>query len=392
MSIPVILGDFLSPAVVVVAIWMIRIASADRMTRLVRQPIRGGLVAGSLLALLFASSVFSDRKELTAAWMAVFLICVIAPAILGQVSVDDVWPAVRRTFAVIGMFLGCLALSDYLLHLNPWTQFYVRPYEISRGFRAGTSLGHPLTTSLVASVAALVCIFPSGATRRWPYRFGAAGALIALMLTVSRGGILAVGTGVVVGLLPALLRGGAQGRRRGRGASLMPLVVAAVALAGLALSPLLKDRSASSVGTSSAIYRSAVVQNAMKIIAERPILGFGPGTSERIYGMAYGRYGSLENSAFQLMVSMGVPAFLLLSVGFGAVIVSALGVSRVGAAAGIASFLVSVAGFNLIDTGPAFFALISPLIVCAVMPCLNPARNQDLPPGLELQSEGARPG
>jgi O-antigen ligase len=364
-DVPVLVGRYITPAVLIIAIWMIRLALAQRMTLLLRIPIRGWLIAASLLVLLFTSAVSSVRIEIALTWTAVFIVCVIAPALLGQMSLDDVWPTVRLTLAGIGLFLGVLAAADFFIHFNPWTSWYV--HRFGDDPRATTSLGHPLNTAMVACVALAACVFPSSKTRQWPYWIGAVGALGALILSVSRTSVIAIGFSVSIGILSALPRTGNSvmrgRRRRGR---LIAVLMAATFFAALALSPLLSRRNASEEGRESASYRSEQIDTAMGYFREHPMLGFGPGTSDKVF--EYSSHYSLENSALQLMVSIGLPAFLFILVGFGMVVWVAMRRSRAGVAASIAAFLISATGFHVIDSNPAFLALIAPLIVCAVAP------------------------
>jgi O-antigen ligase len=366
-EVPRIIGANLLPASLIIAIWMVRLALVERMTLLLRAPIRGWLIAGPLLVLLFASAVFTVDIERTLTWTAVFVVCVVAPALLGQICLDDVWPAVRRTLAGIGLFLGVLAASDFFLHFNPWRLLYEVDRSWASAFRTSTSLGHPLTTALVAGVALAVCVFPTSETRQWPYWICAVGASVALILTVSRSNVFAVGLSAITGVLSARFRTG-KTATRGR---LIPLLLAATIFAAVALSPLLSQRNASAEGRSSATYRSQLFDAAMGLVGEHPLLGFGPGTSGVLY--EYSSYDSLENSALQLMVSTGIPAFLFFLVGLGMVVIVAMRRSRAGVAAGIVAFWISAVGFNVIDSKPGFMVLIAPIIVCAVAPGRAPS-------------------
>jgi hypothetical protein len=380
MDSPRLLGQYFTPTVLVIAIWMIRLALAQRMTLLLRMPIRGWLIIAPFFVLLLASALGSERIDLTLAWVAVVIVCVVAPALLGQISLDDVWPTVRWTFAGIGLFLGVLAAADFFIHFNPWTGLfrYVVRNETWSVFRTKTSLGHPLTTSTVASVALGVCLFPSGGIRRWPYWICAVGALVALILSVSRASVFAVGFAAIIGALsahPSTRQSVARGRVR-----LISVLIAAALSAAVAWSPLLRRRNEASEAISSAANRSNTLDNAMNLIAERPMLGFGPGTSPEVYSARY--HEPLESSAFQLLVSMGIPAFLFFSVGLGIIVTVAMRRSRAGVAAGIAAFYVSAIGFNIVDVSPAFLALTAPLIACAVMP--RPERPQQIESRPEL--------
>jgi O-antigen ligase/polysaccharide polymerase Wzy-like membrane protein len=374
MDVPALVGRYITPAVIIIAIWMIRLAVARRSAPLLGMPIRGWLITGPLLVLLFASTVFSERIDRTLAWTAVFIVCVIAPALLGQVSVDDLWPTVRWALAGIGLFLGVLAAADFFFHFNPWTSLYVRHYSWPV-FRSSTSLGHPLNTAMVASVALAACLFPSSKSRQWPYWICAVGALVALILSVSRVSVIAVGVSAIIGMLSARPRTG-QSVTRGRGwrGRLIAVSVAATFFAAVAFSPLLSNRNSSEEGRNSAIYRSRLLDRATTLIYERPMLGSGPGTSGEAY--ANSTHLALENSALQLMVSIGIPASLFVLVGFGVLVTVAMRRSRAGVAAGIVAFWISAVGSNAIDSDPSTLALIAPLIACAVVP--GPGRSEHI--------------
>ncbi len=331
-------------------------------------PTRGWLIVAPFFVLLFVSALGSQRIDLTLAWLAVLIVCVVAPALLGQISHDDVWPTVRWTFAGIGIFLGVLAAAEFLFHFNPWTVLirYDRSDQIWSVFRARASLGHPLTMSTVASTALAVSVFPSGDIRRWPYWVGTGGALVAVVLSVSRASIFAVASAAIIGMFSArAIAKKSPGHGKGR---LSALLLTAPVVAAIAFSPLLTRRSESSEGLGSAAYRSDILDKAMTLIAHRPIFGFGPGTSYVVFAEHFASFyhiGRLENSALQLVISIGIPASLLFFVGLCLIIAVALRRSRAGVAAGIAAFFVTIVAQRL-DANPSILALIAPLILCAV--------------------------
>ncbi|WP_418602686.1 O-antigen ligase family protein [Mycolicibacterium sp. SCSIO 43805] len=368
MDIPGIIGDFFTPAVIAAAVWMLRLAAAEKFSYLMRIPIRGWLIIVPFVALMLSSSITSERVDVTAVWVAVFIICVIAPAVLGQICLDNIWPIIRANLAAIGLFLGALAALDYLFHFNPWSSLYQVDLIGSSVFRTRTSVGHPLTTAMVASIALAACIFPSGRNRQWPYYVCGLAALLAVVLSVSRTSVIAVGASTLIGILatgrPRMHS--AHGLLSGPASKITVLIIAIGFISAVSLSPLMQQRNAATEGISSATYRSQVIDTAMPLIAQRPLLGFGPGTSTRVYE-SYAR-APLENSALQFAISTGLPASILLLAGLGIVVISALRRGRAGPAAGIVAFFISVAGFNILDASPAFLALMTPLIVCAVMP------------------------
>jgi hypothetical protein len=375
ISITAGVGRYLSLAVVAVGIWLLRIVLAEDRD-FFRFALRGWLVIAPVLLMLLVSTMCSEygRTSVMITWSAVFVICVVAPALVGQVATDDVWPKVQVTFACVGMFLGVLALSEYLLQFNPWRYFLSSDVASKTWsvFRARTSLGHPLTTSMVASVALAVCLFPGVSRSRWLFRAGAVGALVALVLSVSRGGVVAVAAAAVVGLLSSQPKdqGSEPGKIGSRRGWTFLLVAAVTAMA--VLSPLLSQRRVSGEGLVSVSMRSQIFSNSWLLVMERPVTGFGPGISSLIYEQRYGEF-SIENSALQLMVSIGIPAFLLVSVGLTIVVRTAMRRSRAGVAAGLVAFLVSVAGYNALDSNPALLAVLAPLVYCAVSPARFPA-------------------
>lgn len=372
MGFPRAFGQYVTPAVVVVAVWMLRTAFAHRMAGLLKVPIRGWIIAAPLMLLLLLSAADTEDTEATIAWTAAFIICVIAPALLGQICTDDIWPVVRFAFAGIAFFIGFLAVIDVIAHFNPWTNVIsvrLKTYQWSV-FRAKTSLGHPLNTSLVGSVALGVCLFAAVEVRRkWPYLLASAFASGAVILSVARTGVFAVALAVLVGLVSLIFSGNQPNVRQhvSRGGGIIAsLVLAGLLILAVVWSPLLKARNASSEAAGSTAVRSANLENVRGLVAERPILGFGPGSSSSVYADLYNR--PLENSFLQLVVSIGLPSFALVLAGFCSLIAVAGLRSRASISAGLVAFLVSASGYNVIDINPAIFALISPLIVCAVIP------------------------
>jgi hypothetical protein len=373
LPIPPIFGSFFTPAVVVTIIWFTRLAFAQRTTPLTQVHVRGWIILLPFLALLAASALVSSRPDVTAAWVSVFLICAVVPVVLGQICEDDIWPTVRRTLAAIGLFLGILAAIEFLFGFNPWSPFYRYELVTRSVFRVRTTLGHPLTTSSVATVALAACVFPGhNRTRQWAYWICAIGASVALILCVSRTGVMAVGFIALIGVLTTVVptandrsakSRGRSAKSRGRiGSALFILVF----FGAVGFSPLLSSRNASTDGIGSSYYRLENLRNTMALLAQHPIRGFGPGTSHFVYWDNF--RGPLENSALQLMLSLGIPALILLAMGVFALIAIALRRGRPGVAAGIAAFAVSLIGFNAVDNGPALLAVLAPLIVCAVKP------------------------
>lgn len=386
---PKVIGAFFTPAVIVVAVWLIRVAMAESATSL--RVVRGWSIVVPLAVLLAISTLVNMGGTQSSiiipmeggrsfAWIGVLLICGVAPAMLGQTSRDDVLSPIQSAFAGIGIFLGSVALLEFVFNFNPWFSLYEQYLQqtVWSVFRAMTSMGHPLATSTISSVALAVCLFPSGEARRLWYWFGAGGALIALVLSVSRSGMYAIGLAGLVGILAAR----SKSKRVLSKDKLGMLLIAAIPFGAVALSPLLTQRSASSEGVDSANYRLDMSAKALRLIAERPLLGYGPGTSNWVftetYMGAHGGVARLENSFLQGFVSTGIPAAVLLFAGVIFLVSLAVRRARPSVAAGITAFFVSIAGYNALEADTALLAIIAPLIFLAVMPTDEGAETSDL--------------
>ena len=401
-------GSFFTPAVIVTTIWLIRVYFAQRGTESGSVRVRGGVLIGSFLALLlvsmavsasavsqFGSVAISFDPRRVQAWMAVFLICMVAPAVLGQLSRDNIWPTVRLTFAGIGMFLGVLATLEFAAGFNPWSDIlagFARSATWSGAYRAKTSLGHPTASALVSSVALVVCLFSAGGQRRWPYWLGGVGALAALSFSASRSGVYAVAIAAMVGIVANRSKPtnhskikNTPARDRSR---VTVLVVVAAALALALYSPFLARYANSAEGSDSASYRFSLLGRAADLIFQHPFLGFGPGTANWVYAQNYigiGRVARLESSILQLFISLGIPASLLVLCGLLTVVAVAIKNSRAGVAAGIAAFLSVISGYNTLEANTAHLALAAPLIFCAVSPS-EPARIPSVDPWRDRHS------
>lgn len=388
-GVPKVAGAFFTPAVIVVAVWLVRVAIAERATTL--RVVRGWSIVVPLVVLLGISALVNMGGTQSSivipmeggrsfAWISVLLVCGVAPAMLGQTSRDDVWSPIQSTFAGIGVFLGSLALLEFVFNVNPWFSLYEQYIQqtVWSVFRAMTSMGHPLVTSTIASVALSVCLFPSGEVRRSWYWFGAGGALVALVLSVSRSGVYAIGLAGLVGILAARSKSKHVLSKDKVGL----LLLGAIPFGAVAFSPLLTQRSASSEGADSANYRFDMTEKALRLITERPWLGYGPGTSNWVYTETYMGLHSgvarLENSLLQGFVSTGIPAAVLMFAGVIFVVWLAVRRARPSVAAGITAFFVSIAGYNALEADTALLAIIAPLIFLAVMPTDEGAETSDL--------------
>ncbi len=180
----------------------------------------------------------------------------------------------------------------------------------------------------------VVLALPWFAERAWSVRGGArvawlgacALALVALVSTSSRGGVLALGTVGVVAALVVLVR---SRWPRARQLTLAGALLALGALAVLA-NPRLRDvvlrRGWSDEAQESNRQRAAMLQAGRILGAERPLLGWGPGTVPLAYpGVRARLEGGVDNvlelhdtplQVWATLGAVGVAAAALLAIGF----------------------------------------------------------------------------
>lgn len=383
MDLSRIIGRYYTPAVVIILVWVLRLifAPRDERARSRRTPV--GLLWLPIAALIAASVLTSASIATSINWLSVVAITVLIPYLLGKRRAEDIWPQTQVVLVLVACFLGMLSASDYLFSFNPWTALF--SYDVNERvwsiFRTRTSLGHPLITAAVASVCVMVALF--GKTGARPLRIaGLLGGGAALILAVSRTSVLAVAVGVSVGCL--ILIFGPQTSDRSRRALGFLLFLAGVAFVlVVSNSPLLTERNESTGGTASAQYRELSSRVAYSLIAEHWALGTGPGTSSVQFSNAYD--GPLENSALQLMLSLGVPLTITVLASLSALMIRLALRGEAVLVALLLTFSVSLIGFSAIDVNPAILALISPAVYRAGQSISTPRAGSSVSALQELQ-------
>lgn len=359
MDLPRLVGRYFSPAVIILAVWMIRTALGKRDA--LARPVRvGTLLWIPVLGALAVSVGLGLDPFLSVAWVLVALVCVILPYLYGRTRRDETWASTQKAYLWIGVFVGALAVLDFVAGFNPWSSLF--SYDVTEKvwsvFRTRTSLGHPLVTSTVATVCAMIALFGSD-KNRWLRIAALAGSGAAVILAVSRTGVLAIAIGLALGCLVLLF--GASPSKRTRRITAFFLMISALGFLGVVTnSPLLDQRNESSGGVKSTDYREQSTEVALGLIDDNWLLGLGPSNSAAEFSSIFD--GPLENSVFQLLLSLGVP---LAALGLAAIVVIVLRVSKrgdAGVAAGIVAFSVSLSGFSAIDVNPALLAFLAPLM------------------------------
>ncbi|NQX14723.1 O-antigen ligase [Rathayibacter sp. VKM Ac-2857] len=371
MDVPRLIGRYFSPAVIILAVWMIRTVLSTRDAP--AAPVRvGTLLWIPILGALAVSVALGLDPFLSVAWVIVALVCVILPYLYGRTRREETWASTQKAYLWIGVFVGALAVLDFVAGFNPWSSLF--SYDVTEKvwsvFRTRTSLGHPLVTSTVATVCAMIALFGSD-KNRWLRIAALAGSGAAVVLAVSRTGVLAIAIGLALGCLVLLF--GSSPSQRTRRITAFFLMVSALGFLGVVTnSPLLDQRNESSGGVKSSDYREQSTDVALDMIDDNWLIGLGPSNSAAEFSSIFD--GPLENSVFQLLLSLGVP---LAALGLTAIVVVVLRVSKRGdaaVAAGIVAFAVSLSGFSAIDVNPALLAFLAPLMFRAGQIIGDPGR------------------
>jgi O-antigen ligase len=227
-------------------------------------------------------------------------------------------------------------------------------------YRAEVSFGHPLFAGAFLSIPAVLGLADWLDTgRRRSVVLGLISAL-GVVMTVSRGSILAVGVASVFAVLAAFLMNRTGGVPRAIGV----VGIGLVAVAGLSGFSPLAERDSSVESELSAGVRQTAFDVALRAAHDSGWLGSGPWTS----GIA-GRLLQdvvIENSMLQLLISVGLPGLLLFLAVFGAAAVESLRRRDIGGAAIILAYLIAITSFNSIDAVRSMHAVLGLLLLLAL--------------------------
>lgn len=278
--------------------------------------------AGTLVALALFAALFREERWRRWGWSAVAL----AGAIEGIIGLRDWTQTVifqgDTTWRIFGTMFNPNVLAGYLLAAIP-----AALVALALAWR-DTREDRPRLGLIAAGFALLV--------------MGGA-----LLLTGSRAGLL----GALLGAAAMLVGGPLRINRRA-------LIVGALALVALmVLAPPVRDRIVSATTQShSALFRWYTWRGTARMIAARPLLGFGPGSFE----VAYPRYAEAgftrmaHQTPLQLAAEAGLPAVVLMTLAvalLGRTLVGGMragGPTAIEAAAGVGA-LVAVGAQNLAD-------------------------------------------
>ena len=386
-SVPEVVGRFLSPAVIVLWVYVLRWKMSGGVFRMaVRWPaliLVLGMVALALIGINPLRSLF---------WVFVFVGAALAPSVAATGSDQRAREALSRTWLATGGLLGFAAVFESATHLNPLGRFYDLDQHWSV-YRVTTTLGHPLLNGTFFAVTACFALFTAlqATGRRWPLVVVFVVTGCAAALSGSRSAVVALGVGLGVGLVLSLLSRKVSAASKVAG---IVLIVAAMVL--VPNLPTFAQRAGSAEAGASTAYRDAVLRLGINLIEQRPLFGGGPGTSALLAEQT-GAQLPLESAVLGTVVSLGIVGATGFVLWLAWLARACIRNHRPEALTGITAFLTAGAAFPLWETNPAAWVLVGLLMLLAGGPRdpatrVPPFRNRVVltRPSLEPSSVGDR--
>lgn len=302
-------------------------------------------------------SVFlSDYRLNSLSWVFSAIVG-IGPGLMANQPVREA-EILKKTWIYLGVVFGAYASIEGALQSN----FIYGPLNALFGqestqhwsvYRAEGSFGHPLALSTFLAIALSLAV-TLGAQRWTPTLAVSAGLILAgLVATASRGGLLAGGIGVLIGVLMMLTAVDRTKRSR----IVLTLGAAGAAAALVLQSALIQARGESVEATRSSAARVQVTEQAMQTLRQSNWLGTGGGTSSRVI-MDAGSPVPLENSAFQVLVSLGIPGAILMAALLWMLLIKGTASRDAAAVGALVALCIAYLGYNAFDDKPSMHIVI----------------------------------
>lgn len=363
----------LSPSLVVVVVWMLRLRREEPTLRADadgRLWTAGTVVVG---ALLLVTSLHGDHLKTGLGWSLAFVVHVLLVAAGLRRERERARALVVTTWAALAGGLGAYAVLEVLvLQANPVLTATTAlggegVEQVWAVYRATTTLGHPLENAAFFALGGVLALARAVRSGSWAYGAAVLGAVAGLAATGSRGPSAALLVGVLW-ILAA--EAGRVPRRR-----LLALAGALLLAASAALVVQL-GRSGSAEADSSTRYRSATAQQALDEIGSSPWLGVGAGASSVVKAEGGGSLADLsyENGWLEAAISNGVPFLVLLIAAFGLAMVAAWRRRHVAAGAGIAVAVIVMGSSNVLEGSREGLLRFGLLFGLALVPGTSPGQ------------------
>lgn len=342
----------------ILLIWRLRIALASAVGRKAHSlkdsssiAARRDLVVTGIFAALFTiwvtlSALVHSSQAFGLGWMLSITVALFIGLTVRSAPREA--SLLMNTWIVVGSIAGVYAIVEFALGESPLfgalyalnDQVVAQHWSV---YRAQVSFGHPLFAGSFFTAAAVLSII------RWLEKGGKllllAGLLSSagMVATLSRGSMLATIIAIAAGVLVISLARG----RRGIGRYTLLILVAGAAIMLVTSLDAFNERNNSLEASLSAGARDTGFMVAMQAAESSGFLGSGPATS----GMTAAQFGEvvIENSYLQILISLGIPGLVLLTLFFGAVLVGGLRARRFAPTAALLGVLIALAGFNALD-------------------------------------------
>lgn len=360
---------------VLLLVWMVRrAAGALGTTRASRARVlapadrlpaeRAGMAVPTLSVLLLVWLLLlielGDLGGNSTGWLLNFVPVVLAPLLVRDLSREAA--VLERSWIVLATILGIYALIEFNVRAN--FLYWAVGFESSQHwsvYRPEGPFGHPLLFGTFLAVGALLAFGKWLEGHRGANLVAASVAVAGVVVTSSRGSLIAVVAGILVVVAVVVARPGRS--RRGRAWGLVLLLAAAAAVL-IPATPLL-DRWMSDEADGSSTARSQGFEVAMSLAERSSYLGTGAGTSSLASTLA-GSTLPIELSPLQALVSLGVPGVALLLAIIFVGISRALAARHIAAVGGLTAFLVAISGYNYFDDRRSALILFGMILVIAV--------------------------
>lgn len=345
-----VIGRFMSPALLVVVVWLLRTIFAMRAAR---TPTLWLSIGGLLVCWVSVTTAWSLDTQRSLLWTTTFCLVAVVPVLLGTKNDSATASSLSKTWLWLGLILGAMAIVEGVTQQSFLAAVY-QGTDTSRigitqnwsSIRSTTTLGHPLMNATFFAAAASYALMNASLTKSKLALFSGLVASAGLIFTLSRSGVVALAVGLALGTVAVF-----ASRKMAFSRKLTFISIAtAVAIAVIA-SPLVQARSDSSEGSNSARLREVLFKAGLNIAAQDNYLGSGAGTSNIRSSLAGIRL-PLENSYVGVLVSTGAVGLFLLIALFAIAILKAVKHGRFDAAAGMTAFCVQIGAYPLVDNVP----------------------------------------
>lgn len=353
-----------SPAALALGVWAIRrilaggAARGDALLTTARIAIVGAVVwCGWLLTQSPDAGAFQTGVY----WTISLVLAVVLPLLAGETSreLEVLW----RVWPIVTVVAAAYVAVEYAVGAN---FLYGRVYDIVGRpieqdwslYRAHGSFGHPLYAATYFAVSTAAALARYVTTPRAPWLWIVMGAG-ALTLTISRSALTAAAVAAVaVFVLAPILH-----RRRTLPGYLPALALSVVAAGVVLASGLLQSRSGSSEASSSSDARADVIDIVFAAARASDWLGTGPGTADSAIGSWNDQQYAVESSPLQLLLSLGIPGALLISIVIVVAAAAALRLRNLPMLVALMTFVIATAGYNAIESLLPLQALLGVVLV-----------------------------